>query len=243
MLAFVSLTFTTVSADVPSHTLSTTASGDYTALVITVTHQDPTTSHRIDQIEVEVTNSTGSATYMVTPPPGLQSVSFAVTYDLGPITELNTIQSRVNCNVHGWSGMETLTLNPQANVPSAPRDLQVSAGDRQASLSWRVPADDGGSSVTNYKVYRGSSNGSENLLTTLGNVQSFVDTGLTNNQTYFYKVSAVNAAGESALSEEVSVTPSTTASSGMDQILLIVAGIIGIMVIASVVLLIMRRRK
>src|SRR5690606_26441091 len=103
--------------------------------------------------------------------------------------------------------------------------------------------DDGGSSVTNYKVYRGSSSGTESLLTTLGNVRSYVDTGLTNNETYYYKVSAVNAAGESALSEEVSVTPNAAASGGGDQTLLIVVGIVGIMVIVSAVYLIMKRKK
>jgi len=243
LLALVSLWSVPVSADVPIHTLSTTTSGADTVLVITVTHQDPTTSHRIDLIEVEVTNSTGTDTYMVSPPPGLQPVTFTVTFDLGPITELNTIRSRVHCNVHGWSVVETLTLNPQAVVPSSPRDLQVRAGDGQASLTWQVPADDGGSSVTNYVVYRGSSSGNESLLTTLGNVRNYVDTGLNNNETYFYKVSAMNAAGESALSEEVSVIPNLAAPDGMGQTLLIVAGIIVVVIIISAVYLIQTRRK
>lgn len=243
LLALVPLLSVPVSADVPVHTLSTTISTDDTVLVITVTHQDPTTSHRIDLIEVEVTNSTGSATYMITPPPGLQPVVFTVNFDLGPITEINTIRSRVNCNIHGWSGLETMTLNPQANVPSSPRDLQVRAGDSQASLIWQVPDNDGGSSVTNYKVYRGSSSGTESLLTTVANVRSYVDTSLTNNETYYYRVSAVNAAGESVLSEEVSVTPNAAGSGGGDQTLLIVAGIVGIVVIVSAVYLIIKRRK
>ena len=50
------------------------------------------------------------------------------------------------------------------------------------------PVSDGGSPVTGYKVYRGTPSGGETLLTTLGNVTSFNDTGLSNGTTYFYKV-------------------------------------------------------
>src|SRR5262249_28521499 len=41
---------------------------------------------------------------------------------------------------------------------------------------------------------------------------SFTDTGLINGQTYFYKVSAVNSAGESAPSSEVQATPNSPPS-------------------------------
>jgi hypothetical protein len=60
-------------------------------------------------------------------------------------------------------------------------------------------------------VYRGTSSGGESLVTaggcaSLGATLSCTDTGLTNGTTYYYKVSAVNAAGESPLSTEVSTT-------------------------------------
>lgn len=63
------------------------------------------------------------------------------------------------------------------------------------------------------------------------------------NQTYFYRVSAVNAAVECELSEEVSVTPIATTSGGIDQALMILAVMVVIAIIASVVLLIMKRKK
>jgi hypothetical protein len=61
-------------------------------------------------------------------------------------------------------------------------------------------------------VYRGTSPGTETLLTSggcsgLGAVLSCTDTGLTGGQTYYYKVSAVNAIGEGPQSNEASATP------------------------------------
>jgi hypothetical protein len=50
------------------------------------------------------------------------------------------------------------------------------------------------------------------LLTQVGNVTSYTDTSVTNGATYYYKVSAVNAVGESALSNELSATASGATS-------------------------------
>ncbi len=108
----------------------------------------------------------------------------------------------------------TITASPIAGTPpDAPTGLAATAGNAQASLSWTAPANNGGVSITSYKVYRGTSSGTETLLTSggcsgLGAVLSCTDTGLTNGQTYYYKVSAVNSIGEGAKSNEASVTPS-----------------------------------
>jgi hypothetical protein len=90
-------------------------------------------------------------------------------------------------------------------VPGAPT-LSASAGNAVVHLTWTVPSD-GGSPITNYKVYRGTSSGGETLLTTLGSVTSYDDTAITNGTTYFYRVSAQNVVGEGAQSNEVSATP------------------------------------
>ncbi|RLF72932.1 MAG: hypothetical protein DRN55_05090, partial [Thermoplasmata archaeon] len=92
-------------------------------------------------------------------------------------------------------------------VPSAPRNLVASGGDGYVVLTWEAPADDGGSPITGYKIYRGTSSGNETLLATVGNVLTYNDTGLTNGQRYYYRVSAVNGIGEGGLSEEVSALP------------------------------------
>ena len=102
------------------------------------------------------------------------------------------------------------TCGGSATVPGAPT-LSASAGNAVVHLSWTAPSD-GGSPITNYKVYRATSSGAETLLTTLGNVTSYDDTTVTNGTTYYYKVSAVNGVGEGAQSNEASATPQAGAS-------------------------------
>jgi hypothetical protein len=107
----------------------------------------------------------------------------------------------------------TVTASPIAGTPpGAPTGLAASPGNGQVSLSWSAPASNGGVDITSYRVYRGTSSGSETLLTSggcsgLGAVLSCTDGGLTNGQTYYYKVSAVNALGEGPQSNEASATP------------------------------------
>jgi fibronectin type 3 domain-containing protein len=99
-----------------------------------------------------------------------------------------------------------------ATAPSAPQNLQATAGNAQVSLSWQAPSSDGGSAINNYNIYRSTSTGTETLLTTVGNVLTYTDTGLINGQQYFYKVSAVNGVGEGSQSSEASATPTAPAT-------------------------------
>ena len=95
---------------------------------------------------------------------------------------------------------------------AAPAGLSASAGNSQITLSWSAPSSNGGDAISNYKVYRGTSSGSETLLITIGNVLSYINLGLSNGQTYYYKVSAVNSGGESDLSNEASATPCSSSA-------------------------------
>src|SRR5439155_6272817 len=42
-------------------------------------------------------------------------------------------------------------------VPSPPRSLSAAAGDARVTLGWLAPSSDGGSPITNYTIYRGTS--------------------------------------------------------------------------------------
>ena len=88
--------------------------------------------------------------------------------------------------------------------PSAPTGVSATPGDSQVELDWTAS---GG--ATSYDVYRGTTTGGESStpLATGIAATTYTDTTASNGTEYFYKVSAVNAAGESAKSSEVSATP------------------------------------
>jgi subtilisin family serine protease len=104
-----------------------------------------------------------------------------------------------------WGGIPS--SGGTATVPGAPTLTSATPGDASVVLTWTAPSSDGGSAITHYLVYR---NGS--LVTTLGNVTSYTDTGLTNGVTYTYRVSAENGVGEGAQSNALSATPSATSA-------------------------------
>src|SRR5438034_505941 len=100
-------------------------------------------------------------------------------------------------------------LSAPPTPPSAPQNLAATGGNAQVTLTWQAPASDGGSPITNYKIYRGLAPTTETLLTTVGNVLTYTDSAVTNGVTYYYQVSAVNSTGEGAKSNEASATPNT----------------------------------
>ncbi|WP_166244669.1 cellulase family glycosylhydrolase [Paenibacillus turpanensis] len=88
-------------------------------------------------------------------------------------------------------------------VPSAPAGLRASGGESEATLTWSASA-----GAASYTVKRAAKAGGPYTVVA-SNVAgtSYADTGLINGTTYYYVVTAVNSAGESAGSAEVSVTP------------------------------------
>jgi hypothetical protein len=106
------------------------------------------------------------------------------------------------------------TVN-NVQAPPAPTNVQVQGGDGQATLTWN-PAP----GATSYNLYMASQAGvtKSNYSTKPDgmkhpNVTSpYNHTGLTNGKTYYFVRTAVNAAGESLDSTEVSATPTATPS-------------------------------
>ncbi len=91
-------------------------------------------------------------------------------------------------------------------VPVAPTGLMATAANAQVSLTWTASA-----TATSYNVKRATTTGGPYTKISSPTSPSFTDTGLTNGTTYFYVVSAVNSAGESANSSEVSAKPTAPA--------------------------------
>ena len=115
-------------------------------------------------------------------------------------------------NVSGLSAAANATTlaTPDTTAPSTPSGLTANAvSASQINLNWTASTDN--VAVTGYRITR---NGT--LLTTLGNVTTYQDTGLAAATTYTYRVRALDAAGNvSSLSTAASATtlavPDTTA--------------------------------
>jgi fibronectin type 3 domain-containing protein len=91
-------------------------------------------------------------------------------------------------------------------VPSAPTGVSATAGVSQVSLSWTAS-----SGATSYNVYRSTSSGGEGTTAYVSGLTgtSYTDTGVTAGTTYYYTVAAVNSAGTSAQSSQVSAAPTS----------------------------------
>ena len=96
------------------------------------------------------------------------------------------------------------------SAPGAPINLYANAGNGVVNLAWSPPASDGGSPVTNYKIYRATSSGAETLINTIGNVLQYGDSAVSNGQTYYYEVSAMNQNGEGEKSGEKAAMPASS---------------------------------
>lgn len=96
-----------------------------------------------------------------------------------------------------------------AEVPGIPIGFAATVHpDGQVDLAWSKPADDGGSPITGYRIYRGITADELVILEDVTDVtvMNYTDTGLANDQTYYYAVSALNAEGEGEKTEILSAT-------------------------------------
>ena len=98
------------------------------------------------------------------------------------------------------------TPSAPVTAPSAPTGLLATAGNTQIVLSWTASA-----GATSYNVKRGTVNGGPYTTIASPSAANYTDAGLTNGTTYYYVVSAVNSAGESANSGQASATPAGAA--------------------------------
>jgi fibronectin type 3 domain-containing protein len=156
----------------------------------------PVTGYRIYR-------GTGGAA--VTP---LVTVGDVLTFTDASVANGTTYRYAVSAVSAAGEGPTTAEVTAaRGTAPSAVRSLTAAATKSGIALTWVAPASDGGSSVTGYRVYRGTAAGAESLYVSYGsNAIGMTDTAVTRRKTYFYKVTAVNVLGESVFSAEVSAT-------------------------------------
>jgi len=113
----------------------------------------------------------------------------------------------------GWPSLDdTWIWGSAPEAPAAPVSLKATAGKDKVTLSWKPPASDGGSAVTGYDVFMGTSSGHEagkplNPKPLPPHARTYVATGLKKGHRYYFTAKAINAVGAGAASKQVSAVP------------------------------------
>jgi hypothetical protein len=134
----------------------------------------------------------------------------ATTYADTSVTNGTTYYYVVSAyNYYGASANSNeVSATPAASgtPPAAPTGVTATSGNAQVSLSWTASA-----GASSYHVRRSTTSGSGYVQIAAPTITSYTDTGLVNGMTYYYVVSALNTAGESPNSTQVSAVPVNSA--------------------------------
>lgn len=150
-----------------------------------------------------------STTAGVTPATGTKITNAVSPYvHTGLLASTTYYYVVTSVNAVGESGpsvqVSATTITAQS-APAAPIGVSAAGGVNQATVSWAAVA-----GATFYTVYRSlNATGATTLFS--NSISPLVQTGLTAGTTYYYAVTAINAAGESAPSTQVSATTSSVA--------------------------------
>jgi titin len=168
---------------------------------------------------------TGYNVYKSTTPGGLNPV-LANPSPLGPTTTAYSASALLDgvtyyftvraLNAVGTSSASNVASVIPASAPGAPNHVTAYRGKASVGLRWIAPDNTGGSAITGFNVYKGTTSGGEsttpvNASPLPATAVSYTATGLTNGTTYFFKVKAVNAVGAGSYSGQASAAAAATA--------------------------------
>ena len=156
---------------------------------------------------------------------GIQGVTVASNWDTiqaagGPniatVAQFNTTADSSGdiailfTGITGYPIVNGVEIDGGSDVSSAPFGLYAIPGHAQVMLGWN-----GYAGLTGYNVYRGTTSGGPYTLITSSPVSgtTYTDSTASNGTTYYYVVTAVNAVGESARSNEAYATPESVNAS------------------------------
>ncbi len=198
---------TTPAPTIPAAPTGVTATGGTKQTTITWPAVSGATSYNLYWSTTSgVTIANGTKISGVTSPAVQTGLSDSTTY-FYVVTAVNTAgESPASVQV----AASTLAANaPPPAIPSAPTGVSAAGGDSQVTVSW--PAVTG---ATSYNIYWSTNSGVTTATgTRIAGVSSpFVHTGLNAGSTYYYIVTAVNSAGESSASVQVSATTNAPAA-------------------------------
>lgn len=164
------------------------------------------------------TNSVLPASYLY------QSPSALVSITNGNDGSCSSYLCNANLSQNGYNGPTGLgtpgatpnslgafsTFSAAPSAPSSPTLTSAVGTNGSATLTWSASQSNGGSPITGYNVFVGGTSGSESTTPVNSSplsATSYSVSGLTNGSTYYFTVSALNAIGASASSNELAATP------------------------------------
>ncbi len=202
--AEVSMTTTTCTTStpvVPAAPANVTANGGIKQTTLTWAAVSGATSYNLYwSTTTGVTTANGTRISNVTSPAIQTGLADSTTY----FYILTAVNSAGESVASAQVAATTLAANsPPPSIPAAPTSISATGGDNQVTVSWSAVT-----GATSYNVYWSTTSGvTSGTGTLIASVTSpFVHTGRSASATYFYVVTAVNSAGESAPSVQTSAT-------------------------------------
>jgi titin len=201
------LSATNLASVIPVHFVSVSGATAPSGLVATVGSETvslawvaPTVAPLALAYRLEICSSacsSGSAVWTI-----LHDYGTALTASIDGLT--NGVSYTVRVTSRGGAALGasiTATFTPRG-APASPGTLTATPGNRQVTLNWTAPTNNGGSPIIGYKVEYGTNSAFAglNVVSSLSdpNSTSFVVTGLNNATSYWFRVSAVSGVATSA---------------------------------------------
>ena len=203
----------TTAGTVPSHPVLLPVTVGNGSVTLTWVAPSSTGGSAILGYDVYVGSTSGAESGTPDNPSPVPDTTYAVQGLTNGTTYYFTVEA---VNALGNSAPSNEMSGTPVTVPGAPSGLTAKAGNGSAALSWSAPSSTGGTALLGYDVFRGTTPGGETgtpLNASPITATAYTAAGLTNGTTYYFTVTAVNAQGSSAASNEASSAPAKGASS------------------------------
>jgi hypothetical protein len=147
--------------------------------------------------------ATGSGSYA-----SLVQVGNVLAYTDASVSNGTTYRYQVAAmSAAGVGAKSAEVVAARGTAPAAPANLTATVSKSGIVLKWAAPASNGGSPVTGYRVYRGTTSANLAFYVSYGpDAIGMTDTSVTRRTRYYYRVTALSVLGEGASTPTVNAT-------------------------------------
>ncbi len=186
-----------VSVAIPPMPTALAAIAGNTQVSLTWTASSGATSYHVKR----ATTSGGPYTQIAAP----TATSFADTSVTNGTPYYYVVSALASAGESGNSAQVSAVPTAPTTIPAKPAGLAATAGNAVVALTWSAS-----SGATTYHVKRATTSGGPYTQIAAPTSATYTDPSLSNGTAYYYVVSAINTAGESANSAQVMATPTAS---------------------------------